>query len=407
LDVSASEIGRPGAIAASHCETPSTPEEEIFERITRAACRVLDVPMAVISLIDGHRHWYTSRHGGALAEPPQQHAMCHHVVRNRAPLIVPDTAADARFRDDPLVTGEPHIRSFAGLPLQTRQGHSIGILCAWDTRPREFAFHQLDILTELAGMVTDALDLRRFATIDGLTGARVRPAFNDEARRALLLAQQHRTDVSFLLFEVDNFETLREAQGRAASDTLLADVLDTCRKAVPETAIFGRLTDQTFACMLPFTDGAAASQAAELMRRAIEGSAFGKAHALVRVTASVGVVASSQSTMELQYLLRQGTESLSAAKAAGGGRCVGARAASAEPVGIGRRMLKAGRIVINSGLMTYDCTVRRLSDAAATLEVHSGILLPKTFELHMGAGEFVKSCKVTRREERRLEVAFG
>src|SRR6516165_6239377 len=94
-----------------------TPPEERFDRITRLLTRVMGVPMAFLSLVDADRQWFKSSCGLSMPQTPRAVSFCGHAILSDEPLVVPDAAKDERFRDNPLVTGEPHIRFYAGQPL--------------------------------------------------------------------------------------------------------------------------------------------------------------------------------------------------------------------------------------------------------------------------------------------------
>ncbi|MFE1597802.1 MBL fold metallo-hydrolase [Methylobacterium sp. ID0610] len=119
-----------------------TPAEERFDRIVALAARSIAAPFAALSLVDSDRQWFKANHGLPLGETPRDASLCAHVVaasdgcRSHAPLVVPDTLLDARFADNPAVTGPPYIRFYAGQPLILAEGHCIGTLCVADTRPR-------------------------------------------------------------------------------------------------------------------------------------------------------------------------------------------------------------------------------------------------------------------------------
>jgi GAF domain-containing protein len=99
------------------------PEREAsFDRITEVVARVLDVPMALISLIDAERQWFKSCLGLEATETNRDEAFCAHAILYDEPLIVGDATADARFADNPFVLGAPHIRFYAGAPLRTPDG---------------------------------------------------------------------------------------------------------------------------------------------------------------------------------------------------------------------------------------------------------------------------------------------
>jgi phosphoribosyl 1,2-cyclic phosphodiesterase/DNA-binding response OmpR family regulator len=127
-----------------------TEPEERFDRITRLAAALFDVPMALISLVDENRQWFKSRLGLDAKETPRDAAFCAHVVYSREPMIVADTFQDARFADNPLVINEPRIRFYAGYPLILDDGNCIGTLCLLDTRPRSLGGHGLERLHDLA-----------------------------------------------------------------------------------------------------------------------------------------------------------------------------------------------------------------------------------------------------------------
>jgi CheY-like chemotaxis protein len=127
-----------------------TEPEERFDRITRLAAALFNVPMAVISLVDEDRQWFKSCLGLNGKETPRDAAFCAHVVYSREPMIVPDAFQDVRFADNPVVTNEPRIRFYAGYPLMLDDGSCIGTLCLLDTRPRTLEGPDLERLHDLA-----------------------------------------------------------------------------------------------------------------------------------------------------------------------------------------------------------------------------------------------------------------
>lgn len=135
------------------------PEPE-FDRITRLLARALDVPIALVSLIDEHRQWFKSAYGLGVRETPREIAFCDHAIRQHEPLIVNDARRDLRFARNPLVTSAPNIRFYAGVPLRTSDGHALGTLCAIDSRPRELSAEQLQVLEDLAELVVREIRLR-------------------------------------------------------------------------------------------------------------------------------------------------------------------------------------------------------------------------------------------------------
>ncbi len=138
-----------------------TPPEPAFDALTRLVAHILGVPIALVSLVDADRQWFKARYGLEAPELPRDISFCGHAVALDAVLIVPDTLEDERFADNPLVTGAPRVRFYAGVPLRTSEGFILGTLCAIDQRPREPTPEQLELLALLARHAVDALELRR------------------------------------------------------------------------------------------------------------------------------------------------------------------------------------------------------------------------------------------------------
>ena len=140
----------------------SAPEES-FDRITRTAARLLDVPIALISLVDKDRQWFKSRVGLEACETARDISFCGHAVLGDEPLVVPDAAQDARFHDNPLVTGSPNLRFYAGVQLYSVERQKIGTLCVIDRKPRILAPGELDALRDLARTVEQLMYHRQLA----------------------------------------------------------------------------------------------------------------------------------------------------------------------------------------------------------------------------------------------------
>ncbi len=136
-----------------------TPPEERFDRLTRMASRLFDVPIALVSLIDAERQWFKSRQGLDVCETARDVSFCGHAILAADLFVVPDASADARFADNPLVQGAPHIRFYAGAPLSSADGYRLGTLCIIDTRPRVFGDEDRRLLRDLADLVETEINL--------------------------------------------------------------------------------------------------------------------------------------------------------------------------------------------------------------------------------------------------------
>ncbi|WP_218938415.1 PP2C family protein-serine/threonine phosphatase [Modestobacter altitudinis] len=147
--------------------------EERFDRITRMAQQLFGVSAAAVTLVTDRVQVHKSQHGPmALGDGPREAAFCDHTIRDSAMLVVEDATEDERFATNPSVVGSPHIRFYAGQPLEGPGGHRVGALCLVDDRPRHFSEAEQGLLAELASWVQRELD--RTAELD--SAARVQQA---------------------------------------------------------------------------------------------------------------------------------------------------------------------------------------------------------------------------------------
>lgn len=138
-----------------------TDPESGFDDITRLTVQLCDTPIALVSLVDAHRQWFKSKVGLDVTETPRDVAFCSHSILQQDVLIVPDTLQDARFATNPLVTFDPFIRFYAGVPLITPTGEALGTLCVIDQVPRTLTSQQIEGLRVLSRQVVNQLELRR------------------------------------------------------------------------------------------------------------------------------------------------------------------------------------------------------------------------------------------------------
>ncbi|MBT8214062.1 MAG: GAF domain-containing sensor histidine kinase [Acidimicrobiia bacterium] len=143
-------------------EILDTLPEQAYDAITKVAAYICDAPIALISIVDADRQWFKSTHGLDVSETPRDIAFCPYAIMNPQELmVVPDATADERFSSNPLVTGDPEIRFYAGAPLVTRSGNALGTLCVIDRTARDLTPDQRQALEALSVQVMALLDLRR------------------------------------------------------------------------------------------------------------------------------------------------------------------------------------------------------------------------------------------------------
>jgi GAF domain-containing protein len=156
------EAERLAALKAYHILDTGT--EQSYDDITVLAAHICSVPIAMISLVDEVRQWFKSRLGVEEQQTPREVAFCAHAILKNGPFIVRDAAKDRRFAGSALVTGEPHIRFYAGIPLINPEGLALGTLCVVDHQPRRLSAAQLKALQALARQVMALLELKRVST---------------------------------------------------------------------------------------------------------------------------------------------------------------------------------------------------------------------------------------------------
>ncbi len=152
-----------------------TDPEQSFDDLVILASYVCKTPMAMLSLLDDHRQWFKSTVGVQVRETPLELSICAYAIKQEDLFIVPDTLQDARFRENPLVLGEPHIRFYAGAPLINEDGFALGTLCVVDRQPRELDTEQKQALKSLRQLALKQMELRRNLQL-------LKDALNDRTR---------------------------------------------------------------------------------------------------------------------------------------------------------------------------------------------------------------------------------
>jgi serine/threonine-protein kinase len=163
--IPADEVKRLALLAA--CNIIYTPAEQAFDDVARLAADLCSTEIALITLVDSDYQWFKARVGVELPGTPRDLSFCGHCINGHHPLVVEDTLRDPRFADNPLVTGEPGIRFYAGVPLEVEEGSAVGALSVADRSPRTLTERQLESLRRLAKQISRELRLRRDLELAG------------------------------------------------------------------------------------------------------------------------------------------------------------------------------------------------------------------------------------------------
>ena len=293
-----------------------------FDRITRLLGTLVDVPITAFSVIDKDRQFFKSIQGLDVRETPRDVSFCGHAILGSDIMVVEDAATDERFADNPLVTADPNIRFYAGIPVMSPNGAKVGTLCAIDRQQRRLSEQDRQALEDLRGLLESELVLRSVSVRDHLTELFNRRYFDDTVGREWRRALRTATPLSLMLLDIDRFKAFNDLHGHARGDECLRRVAGVLRsQARRESDLFCRFGGEEFAAILPATDREGAQRVGEALRQEIEDLQIlhpGSDHRVV--TASVGVATAGNAEEHARgyaYFLNQADEALYAAKRAG------------------------------------------------------------------------------------------
>ena len=291
-------------LAALHrYQVLDTTAEQAYDDVTTLASAVCKAPIALISLIDQDRQWFKSRVGLDASETPRELAFCAHAILQPDVVFeVQDAHLDPRFAGNPLVTGEPGIRFYAGAPLVTADGLPIGTVCVIDREPRALSAAERKALQSLARQVVAQLELRQAmagleleSMTDPLTSLWNRRSLDRRLHAAWDLHARERSPLSLLMIDLDHFKRINDAHGHPAGDRVLVQAAAIIRDQVGNDGLAARFGGEEFCVVLPGMDADTAQQRAEQVRRAIQDASWPAGS----VTASLGLataVADDEST---------------------------------------------------------------------------------------------------------------
>jgi diguanylate cyclase (GGDEF)-like protein len=341
-------------LAALHLyDVLDTARERAFDDITKLAAYICDVPVALVSFVDEDRQWFKSKVGLEFTQTPRSISFCAHAILQPGELmVVHDASRDARFSDNPMVTGEPNVRFYAGAPLISMDGQPLGTLCVLDKVPRELDAMMEDSLKALARQVVAQLELRRAldqlarhaeeqeqrqreleayqnrledinlvlarqSATDALTGLENRRAFDRVLNEESSRTERSRSPLSLAIIDVDHFKLYNDEFGHLAGDEALQQVALVLQAQARTYDHVARYGGEEFAVVLPDTPFESAMVVAERIRAAVQNSPW--AHK--PLTVSIGV-ATTTSVADSMTILERADKGLYQAKAEGRNRVV-------------------------------------------------------------------------------------
>ncbi|RYF43617.1 MAG: GAF domain-containing protein [Comamonadaceae bacterium] len=259
------EPERLAALRQAHCAY--APREERFDRITRTLRRLLNVPIALLTIVEENEQWFRSVQGLHTDHTPRDISFCGHVVATGKTLIINDTHTDPDFLDNPLVTGSPGIRSYVGWPLEIAPGLVAGSLCAIDTMPRVYSADELAGLRDLAGIAESELRsqaaagvqkalwmrldlMQRRHSLDPVTGCWSIRGFRELLGLGVAQARSDHGQLALCHLSIRNFAPALAGLNEGRQHSLLSVVAQLLRERLPADGALARLGDLDFCAMV-------------------------------------------------------------------------------------------------------------------------------------------------------------
>lgn len=234
-----------------------TASEVRFDRYTSLVADIFGFPIVLVTFIDSNRQWFKSSCGLNFRETSRDISFCAHAISRHGVMVIPDTHADAAFAGNPLVTGPPYIRFYAGAVVHGPRGQALGTLCTIDHQPRQFNDKQCEQLRQFADLVeneirhTYDLDILRAAVefsayYDSLTRLPNRRLLTDRLAKLIELAESDERQVAVLLFNISELRLINQSLGTDSGNEFLVQVGERLRSCCPLGGTVARLQADEF-----------------------------------------------------------------------------------------------------------------------------------------------------------------
>lgn len=232
-----------------------TSPEERFDRLTRLAQHLLEVPITLITMVDRDRQWFKSRQGLAITETPRDIAFCHSTIQQDELMEVPDARRDERFRENPLVTGPPFIRFYAGQPLCLATGEKVGSLCIIESHPRRLKEQEKALLSCLALQVEEELAARLSDTQANAAGLLDETMFLDRVASAFSLCRRFGFNTVLVRVCMTQTDRIASWHGEAEDDDPIRQLRLVIAEAAIPAELVGRRGKDVIALLMEATLG--------------------------------------------------------------------------------------------------------------------------------------------------------
>jgi diguanylate cyclase (GGDEF)-like protein len=247
---------------------PESGPSERFDRLTRMAKRIFDVPVAMLNLVDADQLLPHSCIGLAPEKWDRETSLCSHVILQSTPLIVSDLLEDPRFHDAPATTHQG-LRFYAGCPVHMPDGFAVGALCISDIRPRQLSEDEVAVLQDLAAIVEDSFAVLTEARLDELTGLANRRGFDVLASYALAGARRREKPACLCFIDLDGFKIINDTWGHEAGDRALSVMSGLMMQCFREDDVIGRRGGDEFSILFTDSSLSGASRAMEVLQRKV------------------------------------------------------------------------------------------------------------------------------------------
>ncbi|MDX1635223.1 MAG: sensor domain-containing diguanylate cyclase [Marinobacter sp.] len=347
----ANERERIEALRATHLLDSET--DFAFENLVQLARQVFSVPMVALSLLDDQRQWFKAAVGLSTCETDRDVSFCGHAVHHNSTFVVPDASNDERFHDNPLVTGSPYIRFYAGVPVRfswQNKPYELGTFCVIDSKPRAFTHDQRELLGKfgrqaealinmhvsnlqlertigvleeqrqrLASSESQSQQLHVLANSDDLTGLLNRRWLMKTLREYELDKRYSGERVTFMLIDIDRFKTINDVYGHLAGDQVLQDfarILSTLLRRTHDHVC--RLGGDEFAVLVDQESGGDSVTIAQALLEQVAHHNLNCAAHQHPFTISIGIATLPLNNFSALAIMREADHAMYQAKYAGG-----------------------------------------------------------------------------------------